>query len=178
MKELSLHILDIAQNSITAGASLIEIYIHENIADNILQIIIEDNGCGMSKDYLSKIKDPFFTSRKNRKVGMGIPLLDAAANQCGGNLDIHSDLGFGTKLSANFISNHIDLAPIGNMPESMQALIASAPDIDFVYTHKKGNNIFCFETSDIRKQIGNLPINVPKILLWIKEYINDGLSIL
>lgn len=176
MKELSLHILDIAENSISAGASLIKIYINENIKDNILKIIVDDNGCGMTEEFLTKVKKPFFTTKNNRSGGMGIPLLDSAAKLCGGNLDIISEKGIGTRVSASFVLNHSDRVPIGNMPETIQTLICASPDIDFIYTHEKNNNIFCFKTSEIRKELNGLPINIPNVLVWIKEYITDGLS--
>ena len=124
MKELSLHILDIAKNSVKAKADLIEIEIEENEEQNLLSIKIIDNGCGMSKEFLARVKDPFSTTRTTRKVGMGIPLFEAAAVQCGGYVDITSEEGVGTEFKVVFELNHIDRAPIGDMPGLLGTMTA------------------------------------------------------
>ena len=124
MKELSLHILDIAQNSVKAGATLIQITIEEDTVADTLRITVADNGCGMDKDLLQRVRDPFTTTRTTRKVGMGIPLLEAAAVQCGGGLDIQSQPGVGTTLTAWFGLSHIDRAPVGDMPGTMGVIVS------------------------------------------------------
>ncbi len=178
MRELSLHILDIVQNSVKAGASLIEVIISEDILANRLKISIKDNGCGMSEDFLKTVKDPFSTTRTTRKVGMGISLFQSAAEQCGGSLDIRSRLGKGTILSVDFEYDNIDRAPIGDMAETFVTIILGAPDIDYVYKHRKQEKEFVFDTKDIKNELGDIPLDTPEVLVWIKEYITGGLQML
>ena len=123
MNELSLHILDICQNSIKANANLIEIIITENKADNIYKIEIIDNGYGMNKKTLSEVADPFFTTRTTRKVGLGVSFFKMAADMAGGNLEITSEVNQGTKVTATFQHNHIDRAPLGDIEDSLSILI-------------------------------------------------------
>lgn len=180
MKDLSLHILDLSQNSISAGASLVKITIHEDTANDRLDIYIEDNGKGMDKDFLEKVKDPFVTTRTSRKVGLGIPLMLAACKRCEGDLVIESEKNVGTKLTATFKHSHIDRAPMGNMAETMLSLILAGSDgntaVDFVYRHILNNREFCMDTREIRAALGNeVSLGEPDVLMWIKEYINEGL---
>ena len=176
MKELSLHILDIVQNSVKAGASEIEIYINEDTFKNLLEIDITDNGCGMSEEFLKTVRDPFSTTRTTRKVGMGISLFEAAAVQCGGHLEIESEPGKGTSLKVFFEYDSIDRAPLGNMAETMVTVIMGAPDINYVYKHRKADKEFVFVTDDIKNALGGVPIDAPEILNWVKEYIGEGLE--
>ena len=176
MKELSLHILDIVQNSVKAKATEIGIKIIESPEKNLLEISIADNGCGMSEDFLARVKDPFATTRTTRKVGMGISLFEAAAMQCGGHLEIDSKVGEGTTLYVCFELDNIDRAPVGDMAETMVTIIMSAPDINYVYTHRRSEAEFVFDTKDIKETLGDVPLTTPEILGWIKEYITEGLS--
>lgn len=176
MKELSLHILDIVKNSVKAGASVIEIIIDEDIEKNLLTIKITDNGCGMSKEFLKRVKDPFSTTRTTRKVGMGISLFEAAAVQCGGKVDITSELGKGTEFTAVFEYNHIDRAPLGDMAGTMQTLISGSPGIDFLYRHTKCAKTFTFDTKEIKQVLGDVPIDTPEVLSWINDFIKEGLG--
>lgn len=136
MEELSLHILDIAENSIRAGATRIEIYIHEDAKNDVLTIKIKDNGAGMDKETLKKVRDPFFTTKASKKWGLGIPLLAHAARQSGGNIKIHSKPGAGTTLVATFAHSHIDRQPMGDIEETLKALIIANPGIDFAFKHR------------------------------------------
>lgn len=176
MKELSLHILDIAKNSVKAKASLIEVIINEDEEKNLLSIGINDNGCGMTEEFLKTVRDPFSTTRTTRKVGMGIPLFEAASQQCGGNLDITSEVGVGTKVTATFLLNHIDRAPLGDMPGTMKTLIWGSPEIDFLYRHTKNGQEFTLDTREIRQVLGGVPLDNPDVLAWIDEYIIEGLN--
>ncbi len=176
MKELSLHILDIAKNSVKAEADRIEIIIDESEEKNFLSIQINDNGCGMSPEFLKTVKDPFSTTRTTRKVGMGISLFEAAAKQCGGKLDITSQLGVGTRLCASFELNHIDRAPLGDMASTMQTLISGSPKIDFLYTHTKNGKTFTMDTAELKQVLGDVPLDTPEVLMWIEGYINEGLG--
>jgi hypothetical protein len=177
MKELALHILDLAQNSITAQASLIEISIEENLLEDKLIIELKDNGCGMDADQAERVKDPFVTSRTSRKVGLGIPLMLAACQMCEGDLSIESQINIGTKLKAIFRHSHIDRVPLGDMSETMVSLILGADNIDFVYKHRINHNEFYFDTRELRQALGNeVSLSIPDVLDWIKDYINEGLS--
>lgn len=175
MKELSLHILDIAKNSVKAKATLIEIIVDEDTNKNLLTIEIKDNGCGMSKEFLQTVKDPFSTTRTTRKVGMGISLFEAAAVQCGGKLDITSEVGVGTTLTTTFELDSIDRAPLGDMAGTMVTLISGSPSIDFMYKHTKDNKEFVLDTREVRQILGEVTLDMPDVLMWIEEYINEGL---
>lgn len=181
MKDLSLHILDLSQNSISAGACLIQISINEDIDADRLVISIEDNGKGMDQDFLQRVKDPFVTTRTSRRVGLGIPLMLAACKRCDGDLVIESEKNVGTKLTATFKYSHIDRAPIGDMAETMMSLILAGSErneaIDFVYRHSINHREFCLDTREIRKVLGSdVTLGEPEVLMWIKDYINEGLE--
>lgn len=176
MKELSLHILDIVQNSISAGASLVEIEIIQNTNKDEFILQIEDNGHGIDKEMLRKIKDPFFTTRTTRKIGLGIPLLKAAAERCKGELSIESEVGKGTKVIASFIDSNIDRAPLGNMWDTLAGLIICSEKIDFVYKHSYNEKIFMLDTREIKKTLQEVPITSPDVLEWIREYIKEGIK--
>ncbi len=176
MKELSLHILDIVQNSIKAGAKNIEIKIDENTTKNLLTIEINDNGCGMSEEFLKKVKDPFVTTRTTRKMGMGISLFEAAAVQCGGGLEIWSQLGVGTKVKTTFELMNIDRAPIGDMAETMLTIISGAPEPEYIYEHKKDGKVFLLDTVQLKEILGDIPLDTPDVLNWIAGYVREGLS--
>ena len=168
MKELSLHILDIAKNSVKAKATLIGITIVEDENENLLTIEITDNGCGMSPEFLAEVRDPFKTTRTTRKVGMGISLFEAAAVQCGGRLEISSELGVGTTLKT-----YVEL---GDMAGTMQTLISGSPEIDFLYKHLKNGNEFILDTAEMRETLSGVPLDTPEVLMWVADYVNEGLS--
>ncbi|MDO4565545.1 MAG: ATP-binding protein [Clostridia bacterium] len=172
MKELSLNILDIAQNSIKAGASLVDIRLNES--GDLLQIEIEDDGCGMSEELLRRVTDPFSTSRTTRKVGMGLPLFKLAAEQTGGRLDIASTEGKGTLVRAVFNRGHIDCAPLGDIVGTIIALVQGSPDIDFVFRHSRGDKAAELDTRLMREALGGeVPLNEPDVLTWAKESLMD-----
>ena len=147
MRELSLNILDIAQNSIAAGASLIRIDVAENTAKNELLISISDNGCGMTREQVSNVLDPFYTTRTTRKVGMGIPLFRLAAEQTGGRLTIESEKGKGTTTSALFRTDSIDFTPLGDVTSTVVILISMNTDRDFIYTRSRDGESFSLNTA-------------------------------
>ncbi|MBN2286013.1 MAG: sensor histidine kinase [Tissierellales bacterium] len=173
MKELSLHILDIAQNSIEANATLIEININEDILNNKLSIVIHDNGHGMTEIETERAINPFYTSRLTRKIGLGIPLLKSAAERCKGSFTIQSTLHVGTIVSCEFEYNHIDRAPIGKIEDTLLVLLNSAEKVDIHYTHKYNNQVFQFDTREIKKIMEGTSLANPDVLMWIKEYIKD-----
>ena len=176
MKELSLHILDIAKNSVKAKASLIEVIINEDEEKNLLSIGINDNGSGMTEEFLQRVRDPFSTTRTTRKVGMGIPLFEAASVQCGGKLDITSEVGVGTKVLATFQYDHIDRAPLGDMTGTIKTLIWGSPEIDFLYRHEKNGQEFILDTRELKNVLGGVPLDTPDVLEWIEGYIKEGLD--
>ena len=176
MKELSLNILDIAQNSVKAKASQIDISLSESIADDIVQIAIEDNGCGMDETLLERVIDPFVTTRTTRRVGLGIPLLRQHALDTDGNFEINSQVGKGTHILARFRLSHLDREPIGDIASTIVSLISASPDIRYIYTHSTDSGKFELDTNDVKAQLDGIPLNEPEILIWLTEYINENLQ--
>lgn len=176
MKELSLHILDITQNSIRAEAQLVNLVIVESLANNELTIIIEDNGCGIPADMLHHITDPFVTTRTTRKVGLGLSLFKAAAEACGGYFEISSRPGVGTKVVASFMRDHIDRAPLGNMADTILTMVMSFGETDLNYEHNFNNQLFVFNTREIKETLEVESLNEPEILNWIREFVAEGLE--
>lgn len=171
-----MHILDIVQNSISAGADLIKIDITEDMDQNRFNITVEDNGKGMDSETKSRAMDPFFTSRTTRKIGLGIPLLLAAARRCDGDITIDSCPGKGTKITAYFRYDHIDRAPLGNVWSMMAGVIACNGGIDFVYTHRYNGRVFQMDTRDIKRIIKDVPISSPGVSGWIEEYLKENIN--
>ncbi len=176
MKELSLHIMDLAENGIAANASKITIVVNEAIAANCISIFISDNGSGVTPEMLKKMLDPFVTSRTTRRVGMGLSLFKAASERCGGVFKIESEEGRGTEVSATFEYDHIDRMPLGDMATSLITLLAGYPEIDIDYTHMYDDIKFEFETSEIKKELGDVPINEPAVLQHLKNAIKEELN--
>ena len=175
MKELSLNILDIAQNSVKAGASLIKIELSET--DETLEIAVTDNGCGMTAEQVASVMDPFFTTRTTRNVGLGVPLLKMEAEQTGGGISIESSVeeDHGTVVKALFYKNHIDFIPLGDIVSTVTALIQGAPGIDWVFTHKKGDNDVELDTREIRAVLGeDVRLEEYEVIKWIEEYLKEG----
>ncbi len=178
MRELSLNILDIAQNSITANASLITIEIAENTVEHTLLIGIYDNGKGMSETQVKSVIDPFFTTRTTRKVGMGIPLFKMAAEQTGGNLEIESELGVGTQIRAIFKTDSVDFTPLGDVASTIQMLITMNTDRDFVYKHKVDKKEFVCDTRELKAILGDVPLDTYEVSQWILEFIKENTEVL
>ena len=174
MKEISLHILDIMQNSVTAGASLIELCVTEDEKNDKLSFSVKDNGKGMSEELLASVTDPFTTGRTTRKVGLGIPLLKHACEITGGRIDIKSKLGEGTTISAEFVYSSIDRQPLGNMSETMHQLITSFEDVDFIYSHKVNEKEFFVDTREFKKALDGVSFKENAVSLWILEYLKEG----
>jgi len=174
MKEISLHILDIVHNSITAGADLIEVTVVEDKKEDILSFEVSDNGKGMSQEVLKKVIDPFTTHRTTRKVGLGIPLTKLACEVSGGSFEITSKLGIGTKVKAVFGYSNIDRQPLGDMAQTMHQLITSFEDIDFLYTHKIGDKEFVADTKSIKEVLGGVSLRENEISLWLMDYLAEA----
>lgn len=178
MRELSLNVLDIAQNSISAKATVVEVIIEESSLNNTLDIIIKDNGCGMSEETLKSVQDPFYTTRTTRKVGMGIPLFKMAAEMTGGNFEITSKLGEGTSVKAVFKTDSVDFTPLGDIDSTVITLITMNTEIDFLYTLKVDENQFTLSTKELKTILGNVPLNEPEVVMWIKDYLKEQTQII
>ena len=177
MRELSLNILDIAQNSISAGASLITIDISESREEHLLTLMVSDNGCGMDEEQLQNVCDPFFT-RTTRKVGMGIPLFRLAAEQTGGSFEITSKKGVGTSTKAVFHSDSIDFTPLGDMTSTVTVLISMNTDRDFIYRRSVDEKEFVLDTREIKNILDGVPLDNPDVVQWMKEYIDENTELL
>ena len=176
MQEISLHILDIAQNSIRAGAKLIEITIVEDLKEDSFSFTVKDDGCGMDEELLKKVTDPFVTTRTTRRVGLGIPLLIAGAEATGGNVKIKSKVGVGTEICATYSHSHIDRQPLGDIASCIMSLISMNPDIDFIYTHFYEQKSFTLETRELKAVLGDVKLSEPSVALWVKEYVSENLT--
>ena len=175
MKELSLNILDVAKNSVSAKATLIEIFLDKN-DEGILTLTIRDNGCGMSEETLKGVTDPFYTTRTTRKVGMGLPLLKMAADQTGGGLEIVScdKAGeSGTTLKATFDTKSIDFMPVGDVVSTMCILIAGSPEIDFDFRDVDPVRSVSLKTAELREVLGEISLAEPEVQMWIKGYLDE-----
>lgn len=173
MRELSLNVLDIAQNSIAAGATLTEITLEEDTAADRIVLTVRDNGRGMTPEQVRKVSDPFYTTRTTRKVGMGIPLFRMAAEMAGGGLSIESVPGKGTAVTATFVRSNIDRMPLGDMTGTVVALIRMNPDRDFRYVRKWNGREFAVDTRELREILGDVPLDTPEVADWIDAYIKE-----
>jgi len=176
MRELSLHILDVAENGITAGGDCIWIEIDENRKTDQLKIVIRDNGRGMPVEKLENIDDPFITTRTTRRVGLGLSLLAAAAGRCEGTMRVDSKPGKGTEITATFRFNHIDRAPLGDMAATITTLIMGNPGIDFVYSHRIDGNEYGLDTREIRAEMEDLSLSDPVVIHHLTETIRSALK--
>ena len=176
MNDLSMHLLDIVQNSISAGARLIVIGIDEDIEGDVLTMSVEDNGKGMTEEQVRKLSDPFFTSRTTRKVGMGIPLLKHTAEQCGGNVKIESEAGKGTKVVAAFGYSNIDRPPLGDFVNAVILSIAANPSLDFVLNYSRNGDEYEFKTSDVREVFGDKALENISLVKKVEQMIQDNIS--
>lgn len=176
MRELALHILDIAENSISAGASQVSIVIIENTVDDVLHIIIEDNGKGMDAEMVEKIIDPFTTSRTTRQVGLGIPFFKAAAESCNGSFLVESKLGIGTKIEAIFQRSHIDRMPLGDIAATFHTLIIGTPDVNWLFKYRFNNESFSFDDQPIKEALDGLSLSEPSVMKFIRELISEGVQ--
>lgn len=176
MRELSLHILDIAQNSVTAGARNVSILITTDTQKDEMLIEIVDDGKGMSEELLERVTDPFVTSRTTRKVGMGIPLFKQAAEAAGGDFKICSVLGKGTTVTARFRISHIDRQPMGELEETMAVLIGGSPEVDLSLQARHNGRGFEINTRNMRELLDGVPLNAPEVLKWTREYIREKID--
>jgi hypothetical protein len=176
MKELSLHILDIAQNSISANAKTLYIIIEENTVSDALTISIVDDGVGMSEQVLTRVTDPYFTSRTTRKVGLGLPLLKQHAELTNGNFLISSQPGKGTMVTATFGYSHFDRQPLGDIGGVIMILVGANPDLHITYRHRVDEKEYFFDTEEVKQILEEMPINDPVIIRQLKEMIRENIK--
>ena len=174
MPEISLHILDVAENSVRAGASLVKIEVLADTARNTLSITIADNGCGMSGEQLAKVSDPFFTTRSTRKVGLGIPFFKQAAEGTGGSFSIRSKEGAGTVTEAVFVLDSIDRIPLGDMTATIHTLVTCHEEMDFYYRYARDGREFTLDTREMKEILGNVPLSSPEVSGFLKEYLDEN----
>jgi hypothetical protein len=186
LREIALHLLDIAENSVAAQAQNITISVNENLISDRLSASVQDDGKGMDAEMLSRVTDPFVTSRTTRKVGLGIPLLKAAAEACNGYLQIESQLGKGTSLEASFQRSHIDRMPLGDLPGTFLTLVVAYPQINWTFRYQvcasSGNSEapeeqeYLFESRPIKEILGDVPFSEPEVLSFIRNSIQEGVA--
>lgn len=174
MRELSDHVMDIVQNSVSAGATRILISISEDSAADRLTVAVEDNGGGMTAAQAARVTDPFYTTRTTRKVGLGIPLFQMEAEMTGGSLQVVSEPGAGTKVTAEFVFSHVDMVPLGDIDSTVRLLIACNSGLDFVFCHRKNQKEFTLDTRELRKALGGeVPLSDPEVQSWIRESLAE-----
>ena len=177
MKELSLNILDIAENSVKAGATLITVSLTQ--AGNVLTIEITDDGCGMDAETVRRVTDPFYTTRTTRKVGLGLPLLKLEAEQTGGTLTVTSRTaaqcpdGHGTTVRATFHTDHIDCMPLGDVTATLLTLIQGHPQEELAFSHRTDAGAVTLDTRQLREVLGDVPLDTYEVLKWIEGYLRE-----
>jgi len=176
LRDFSLHIMDIIENGLNGGATLIGLTVVEERKNNWLRITITDNGRGIPKDVLKKVLDPFYTTRITRRVGLGLSLFREASKRCDGEFSIISEEGKGTQVDATFRLDHIDLPPMGDLASTMITLIVGNPGVDFVYVHEMEGDTFQLDTRDIREELDGVEISHPKVVKYIGDMIRESLD--
>jgi Histidine kinase-, DNA gyrase B-, and HSP90-like ATPase len=176
MQDLSLHVLDVAENGIKAGADLIRIVIEENPEEDRLMMTISDNGRGMEPEFLARVLDPFVTTRTTRKVGLGLSLLQQTAEEADGCLKVDSKPGQGTRVDVAMNYGHIDRKPMGDMAETIITLIQGNAAVDFAYEHIKNGKKYSLNTAEIRQELEEIPLDNPEVIKIIKGDLDEGLE--
>jgi hypothetical protein len=175
MKELALNILDIVQNSIRAKADVISISVRESVVNDVYEIDIKDNGTGIPEETVKKVTDPFVTTRRTRKTGLGLPLLKYHAELTGGSLEIKSKPGEGTEIMARFSNSHIDRQPMGDISGVITILLASENDIDFIYHHRTDSGEYSFSSYETRNILETGNFQEAELLRDIRSIIDENL---
>jgi hypothetical protein len=174
MEDLSLHILDIVENGTKAGATQVEILIREDTKQDRFEIEIRDNGSGMTPEILKQVRDPFYTTRTTRRVGLGISLLEQAANECDGEVTVESEPGSGTRITATFQSSHVDRKPLGDIAATMVTLIVGNPTVEFIYESTRDGEVTSLDTREIREELGDdVDLTDPGVLGLIRDLLTD-----
>lgn len=181
MREITLHLLDITENSVSAGAKNIKIEISEDLKDDRLSVSVQDDGKGMDADTVAKITDPFTTSRTTRNVGLGIPLLKDAAEFCNGGLTVHSTMGKGTTVSVAFQHSHIDRMPLGDLPTTILSMVVAHDEIHWIFNYAYRSDhgekrTFVFDDEPIKETLGDVPLSTPEVLGYIRQTLEEGIA--
>ncbi len=176
MRELALHLLDIAENSVSAQAANICIQVVEDVRNDRLRMSVEDDGRGMDAEMVARVVDPFVTSRTTRKVGLGIPLLKAAAEACEGGLAIQSQPGKGTLVTVDFKRSHIDRMPLGNLARTLLTLEIGHPEQHFTFIYQVDDHQFCFDDAEVKAVLDGMPLTEPDVLRFVREMIEQGIA--
>lgn len=176
MRELALHLLDIAENSVSAQAQNITILVEENTETDTLTMAVVDDGRGMDAEMAARVIDPFVTSRTTRKVGLGIPLLKEAAELCNGYLKIQSELGKGTRVDIQFQRSHIDRMPLGDLAGTMLTLIIGSPQVHWLFRYTVNNAVFEFDDAPVKEELDGVPLTEPDILSYIRSWLQQGIA--
>lgn len=175
MQEIAMTILDIVQNAIRAKAHLIRIHIIDSLKENKIHIEISDNGCGMNQETLKKVVNPFFTTRTTRSIGLGVPMFKENVEATGGSFSIQSQEHVGTTITGIYVKDHLDTPPMGNLVETMVSIIQYDAQIRYVFQYQEDDFEFCLDTLEIQEILGDVPINQPEVILWLKDYIKEGM---
>ncbi|MBQ9832564.1 MAG: sensor histidine kinase [Clostridia bacterium] len=178
MKEISLHILDLVQNSIRAEAKRIDLTIEEytDKTNDTLKVVLQDDGCGMSEEMVKSVTSPFVTTRTTRKVGLGIPLFKAGCEACGGSFKIESEEGKGTLLTGVYRHSHIDRPPLGDIADTVLLIATGNINIRFVYTHRVNENEYMLDTLELKRILGEVPLDDPEVIMFIKDFLVNNES--
>ena len=180
MREITLHLLDLAENSVSAGARTVQIAVCEDLKADLLTAGIEDDGRGMDPETVKKVTDPFYTSRTTRKVGLGIPLLKGAAEECNGGLTISSKQGEGTRVEASFQHSHIDRMPLGNLSTTFLGLLIGHPDVHWIFRYTARKNgaeeTFEFDDQPVKETLEGVPLTHPDVLAYLRESLDEGIA--
>ncbi|MCX7971103.1 MAG: ATP-binding protein [Negativicutes bacterium] len=174
MHELALHILDMVQNCLDAGASEVVLEIVEDQADDVLLIRVSDNGRGMTAEQVAQVRSPFYTSRTTRRVGLGVPLIDMTTAQCGGHLKIESRPGKGTVMEACYRLSHIDRPPLGDMAGTLKTLLIGSQDVDFTYRHTVDGRQFALSSRELQEALAGVPFYDPEVWEWLSGYLREN----
>jgi hypothetical protein len=182
MREIALHLLDIAENSVAANARNVRIEVHEDLQKDLLTTSVTDDGRGMSAETARRVLDPFYTTRTTRKVGLGIPLLKLAAEMAEGSVSLDTEPGKGTKLQAQFRHSHIDRMPLGDLASTFVTLLVTNPDIHWIFVYKTTDKdgkseSFVFDDAELKSELGELSITEPEILKFVRGMIEEGVQV-
>jgi len=176
LRELSLHLLDIIENSISAESKNITVEISEDTVSDRLKMVVQDDGRGMDAEMVKRVVDPFVTSRTTRKVGLGIPLFKEAAEICNGYLNIQSEPGKGTRLEVEFQRSHIDRAPLGNLSNTFLGLVIGTPQVHWVLKYLVNSEMFIFDDQPIKEELQDIPMSDPEVIKFVRNMLEEGIT--
>ncbi len=176
MKELAMHVFDLMENSTAANSTEVKLTIRDSLKDNIYAFTIEDNGKGMTPEFMAKVTDPYTTSRTTRKVGLGLPLIKMNTENCGGGMKLQSEVGKGTRLDFWFQHNHWDRPPMGDLAGTIVMLCAAHEDIHIIYKHITDEGEFVFDTDEIHEALDGMSMNDVKVMGWLKDMVQENLE--